>query len=896
MSSAINWRSGAKAGALKAAGLPGDAGQGDWDAASMPLSVGEWSVVQLQPETTGDSWKSAVSGNWTTAADWSTGVAPTSSNDATIAVAGTYTVTISSAVAAKSLTINDANATVADSSGGTLSIATTLAVTAGTFSLGSESEIVGGTISTGPSGTFSVQGGALSGVTYEGSLTLTGLGVALTLTNGTTLTGTGGTGGGALSLTGVDDSVTMTGSVSLAGSTGAGTLSLTGIIDNVDVHGTLTGVGVIDDNTEQGSLSLYDTRTLSTGTLNIGGPGYAILELVDDTGNGATLTLGSQYVVNQSGGPAAFYLINADDELINQGTITASVGNGANFQLGNMGTIVNQGSIAVSNGASMTIGAASFTNSGSLSVSGSSSVLYLDGNWVNTGSITDTGATLQLGGTFTTAALDMVADSGGGTVVIAGLLNNSGTLAVGAGSRFGTLGLAGTISGGTISDAGGGLSVSNGTLSGVTYEGSLTLATQDADLTLSGTTLTGTGGTGAGMLSITGTEDNVTLTGGTSLAGSTGAGTLSLTGIMDNVSVHGSLTGVGVIDDNTEEDSLTLFDTRTLSTGTLNIGGSGYAILELVDDTGNGATLTLGSQYVVNESVGSSAEFYLMNADDELINQGTITASVGNGVNFQLGDTGKIVNRGSIVVSNGASMTIDSTSFTNSGSVTVSGSTSVLYLQSDWVNTGSISNIGAKLELGGTFTTAALDMITDSGGGRVVIEGLLNNSGTLAVGAGSQFGALGLAGTISGGTISDAGGGLSVSNGTLSGVTYEGSLTLADFADLTLMDGTTLTGAGGSGGGVLNITGTEDVVTMTGGVSFADSTGAGTLSVTGFRDNLIVFGSLTGLGVINDYTSEGLLIFYDTRTLSTGTLNIGGSVMFELVPRHRSFDSLAASG
>jgi hypothetical protein len=78
------------------------------------------------PPATPDKWKTAVNGNWTTSADWSAGV-PTSSNDATIAVSGTYTVTISSADVANSLTINDANATVSAVSGGTLSLNTTLA-------------------------------------------------------------------------------------------------------------------------------------------------------------------------------------------------------------------------------------------------------------------------------------------------------------------------------------------------------------------------------------------------------------------------------------------------------------------------------------------------------------------------------------------------------------------------------------------------------------------------------------------------------------------------------------------------------------------------------------------------------------------------------------------------
>src|ERR1700722_13202497 len=41
------------------------------------------------------SWKNPVSGNWTVAADWSTGAVPTSADDVLIAAPGSYTVTIS---------------------------------------------------------------------------------------------------------------------------------------------------------------------------------------------------------------------------------------------------------------------------------------------------------------------------------------------------------------------------------------------------------------------------------------------------------------------------------------------------------------------------------------------------------------------------------------------------------------------------------------------------------------------------------------------------------------------------------------------------------------------------------------------------------------------------------
>src|SRR5208282_5884854 len=98
------------------------------------------------------------SDDWTAAgSDWSLGAPPTAEIPAVIDATGTYTVSISSADTAASLTINDANATVEDESGGSLALGGALTITAGAF------DLTGGTItglnvlSIGSSGTFDVE-------------------------------------------------------------------------------------------------------------------------------------------------------------------------------------------------------------------------------------------------------------------------------------------------------------------------------------------------------------------------------------------------------------------------------------------------------------------------------------------------------------------------------------------------------------------------------------------------------------------------------------------------------------------------------------------------------------------------------------------------------------------
>jgi hypothetical protein len=112
------------------------------------------------------SWKSAVSANWTTIADWSSGAVPVSTADVTIGVAGAYTVTLTTpAITVNSITVSDVNATlaVADPGG-------TDKVTAGFSNSGTVDVDV-----TGTGGTSVAIGGTLtnSGTLVFGNSTIT---------------------------------------------------------------------------------------------------------------------------------------------------------------------------------------------------------------------------------------------------------------------------------------------------------------------------------------------------------------------------------------------------------------------------------------------------------------------------------------------------------------------------------------------------------------------------------------------------------------------------------------------------------------------------------------------------------------------------------------------------
>ena len=78
---------------------------------------------------------------------------------------------------------------------------------------------------------------------------------------------------------------------------------------------------------------------------------------------------------------------------------------------------------------------------------------------------------------------------------------------VGTGTALGTLTLttSGTIENGTIVDQGSGIAFSGGTLSGVTYDGTMSLSTTSSYVYLTnGLTLAGITGTGTGTINLTG--------------------------------------------------------------------------------------------------------------------------------------------------------------------------------------------------------------------------------------------------------------------------------------------------------------------------------------------------------------------------------------------------------
>ena len=272
-------------------------------------------------------WINASGGSWTSTAnagaDWSTGSVPISTDDVVIALSGSaaYTVTITSGASASatSLTVNSPNAILLDQ--GTLTLTGTLMVSSGIFDLANGGSVSGGTLqATG--GSFTWNGGTLSGVTYDGTMNLSSSSSSVIVANGLTMFGVGGTGSGAINLTG-----------------------------------------------QSSILYAEGTETLNNATLNIGNNSTDYLYNYDNSA-AAVLTLGPTLTIDQTGSNANLsgYFDRSGSGIVNDGTINADF-TGGTFTIGDV-SFTNAGTINVSSGDTVNVTATSFNNSGALIVNG----------------------------------------------------------------------------------------------------------------------------------------------------------------------------------------------------------------------------------------------------------------------------------------------------------------------------------------------------------------------------------------------------------------------------------------------------------------------------------------------------------------------------------------------
>ncbi len=682
------------------------------------------------------TWVSPVSGSWTNPARWSNG-APFNNGvntyDAVIgAPGGPYTVTLNTAITLTSFTLSAPAATF-DHTGGTLAVLNPINVSAGTYQFNGGT-LSGGTVNLSGAGTIAFTGGTgvLSGTVVNGGLTVDQFNARARLLNG-------------------------------ARFTGDATVSGSGSILNFEHDATLAAGQTVTLSHDGATLGIARDSTSSTDSALTVAAGAAVRGRGRITSN------------LFSGGSA--------NRVVNHGTVAADAGAGT---LTVDPTIfVNHGALTSSGGATLSIGGASFTNDGGVTGSGGAVNLKSDtwtnaagrtiamtggtlttaGAWSNAGTISINNATLNLGGTFTTAGINLPNFArSGGTVNLTGTLDNAGatlplTAATGSWRVDG-----GTIKGGTITRAGG------------------------ADLTFTSSTGILDGATVVGDVSMSVDSARARLKNG---ADFTGNATLGSTG--------------GII--NYEYDA-------TIGAGrTINLDGAASSLgVARNETTATDSTLTIAPGATVRGRGQITSGNFSSGTANRLVNSGTIAADLPNTgltVNPNL-----FTNHGVVKAVNGASLTISSSNWSNAaGGTALASGASTLNFSGTWSSPGSISLAsGATLNMGGTFSTSGLNLggFNRTGATTVNLTGHLNNAASTLALTGTTGSWRLAGGSISGGTITRAGGAdlvFTASSGVLSNASVVGDVSFTESnARVRMQNGGDFTGNASlsSSGALLN--------------------------------------------------------------------------------------------
>ncbi len=490
------------------------------------------------------SWKSAVSANWNTPADWSTGAVPAAADTVTIGVAGAYTVALTTAITVNSIAVSDLHATLAIAAPGI-----TETVTAGFGNAGGVDVDAAGT-----GGTSLKIGGTLSS---SGVLVVGNSGI----TKASTVTAAG---------------LANTGTIDLTGGTAQATLDVTGgTLANLTGHYILRGDALLEvESSSVSSSGGSITSIAGNAELVLDGAQSRVAQstatttnsgLTGLTANAGTLAIQLGSSIAAAGALTNTGLIAVDNDFFDTGdaggsslTVGSTLTNKGDLDIGNSGLIkaATVTAAGLSNAAMGTIDLTGGTAQATLDVTGAAAATltgfyYLQGDALvefGSGHVTAiaTNSELSLDGassrialsnaTTTNSALTLLAsnsgilDLSGSTIATTAAFANRNQLTVDGGSKL-TLGGALTNSGDASVDSsiltvGGALtnsgdaSVDGGTL---TVGGALT---NSGDLQIDGTQVT------AGALSNTGTID---LSGDAARAtfDSTAAAPATLTGNLD---------------------------------------------------------------------------------------------------------------------------------------------------------------------------------------------------------------------------------------------------------------------------------------------------------------------------------------------------------------------------
>ncbi len=346
---------------------------------AVALSVGAIGVGSAQAAP---AWTNAAGGSWDAGSNWSTGSAPTSSDNVCIGAAGTYTVVVGNeTITVANLTVGGSGSTPTLQIGNGGSSFQDIAVT------GTAATAAGGTINDGWGGTFSAG-------------TLTNAGTFLVPSSGFTTSYTFGDVTNTGSFT-VDDNANVSESNGDTFENAGGTVSVSGTGKLLAVTSPTAGQGTLElDSGGQVDIGSSDTLTVADQATINGGSicGKALTIGSGDGGTGGTLA----FAATPGTGPACGTGLTSDNVFITNttstlsGTIPSSYtvisgDGGAAYNHTNLsGDVVNQGTFEPGFAATVTGSGTmdELTNQGTLLVPVSGYNTALNTTLVNTGAVT----------------------------------------------------------------------------------------------------------------------------------------------------------------------------------------------------------------------------------------------------------------------------------------------------------------------------------------------------------------------------------------------------------------------------------------------------------------------------------------------------------------------------
>ena len=699
------------------------------------------------------AWSNAAGGNWSTPSNWSLGRVPNATDTVTIALAGTYTVTMDTPFTGAFVTVGGATG------------AQTLAITSQTLTINNELRTLG----TGEVRLVSATVAGAGAVANGGTLYVRGstIGVPVTNTDSVVVQQTNSIAGALTTVAG--STLRLVGDASL----GSATLTVANGFTN---RGTivLAGFGyTMSLAVTAGTLVNAPEGTIATSS---GSGTHVITALLNNQG---TMSLGQGLVLDR---PSAAH--------VNSGTMTLSGGDVTLSQTGTTPSFTNTGTISIGIGRTWNVNGGTLTQAGSLGGTGTlaltAATLALPTNYTATVRLTLIGATVAGPGVLTNgAAMYMrgsainapftIADS----VVVQQINSIAGALTTVAGSSLLLVGDA-SLGGASLAVANGFTNRGTIVLAGFGYTMSLAVTAGTLVNAPEGTIATSSGSGTHVITALLNNQGTMSLGQGLVLdrpsAAHVNSGTMTLGG--SDVTVTGtnpSFTNTGIVSIgagrtwNVSGGTLTqsgFFDgagTLALSAATLSLPTS-YAPttlrLSLIGSTvaGPGALTNGAAMYMRGSAI--NAPFAI--ADSVVVQQ---TNSIAGALTTVAGSTLRLVGDASL---GSATLTV-ANGFTNRGTIELAGynynmtltvtAGTLVNAPEGFITTASnsgVHTIAAAVENQGTVR------MVPGGAGVLGITGSFVQSGTLEVDlggltAGSQYDRLTVSGAATlGGTLSAA--------------------------------------------------------------------------------------------------------------------------------------------